>query len=106
MPINFPEDVLAAAEKISPVISKAEIKRRRDLRDIPTFTIDPADAKDFDDALSMLKLDNGNYQVGIHIADVSYLVGFNDPGYFTKTFSAYFGYLPSEVRNSESSKEV
>src|SRR5690606_16727997 len=55
-------------------IDAAEIKKRRDFRKITTFTIDPADAKDFDDALSIQKLKNGNWEVGVHIADVSHYV--------------------------------
>jgi len=74
LPHKFPEELEKAAEKISPTISAAEIKQRRDMRKIPTFTIDPADAKDFDDALSLEKLNNGNFQIGIHIADVSHYV--------------------------------
>lgn len=70
----FPEYVLSATQKIPKRISPAEIKKRRDLTGIPTFTIDPADAKDFDDALSYRLLSNGHYEVGVHIADVSYYV--------------------------------
>ena len=55
-------------------IAESEIEKRRDFREICTFTIDPADAKDFDDALSFQKLENGNYEVGVHIADVSHYV--------------------------------
>ncbi|MEX0987448.1 MAG: ribonuclease R [Bacteroidales bacterium] len=74
LPNKFPEEVEAAAGKIEENIDAAEIKSRRDMRGTPTFTIDPADAKDFDDALSIKTLKNGNYEVGIHIADVSYYV--------------------------------
>ena len=74
LPIRFSEEVEAAAEKIPDNISAAEIKNRRDFRQIPTFTIDPADAKDFDDALSLQPLDGGLWEVGIHIADVSHYV--------------------------------
>jgi ribonuclease R len=74
LPITFAPEVEAAAERIPIEITAAEIKRRRDMRSVPTFTIDPADAKDFDDALSIRKLKNGNYEAGIHIADVSYYV--------------------------------
>lgn len=74
LPIHFPREVEAEAESIPDKISEAEIKKRRDMRGTPTFTIDPADAKDFDDALSVKKLKNGNYEVGIHIADVSHYV--------------------------------
>lgn len=71
---TFSPDVLAEAASIPASIPQEEIKRRRDFRDVPTFTIDPADAKDFDDALSYRKLPNGNVEVGIHIADVSHYV--------------------------------
>lgn len=74
LPFKFPEHVNEAAEEISDVITKEEIAKRRDFRDITTFTIDPADAKDFDDALSLRKLENGNWEVGIHIADVTHYV--------------------------------
>ncbi|MFN8211491.1 MAG: ribonuclease R [Bacteroidales bacterium] len=74
LPYDFPEEVEKAAEAISEVISKDEIAGRRDFRDIPTFTIDPADARDFDDALSLRMLDNGNWEVGVHIADVTHYV--------------------------------
>jgi ribonuclease R len=70
----FPEDVLAEAETISPNITPDEIAARRDFRNITTLTIDPADAKDFDDALSIRRLDNGNWEVGVHIADVAHYV--------------------------------
>jgi ribonuclease R len=73
-PLNFPPEVEKEANEISEEITKAEIKKRRDFRDTITFTIDPADAKDFDDAISFKKLDNGNYEVGVHIADVSHYV--------------------------------
>lgn len=74
LPLRFPENVLKAAEKIPDEIPADEIARRRDMRGITTFTIDPRDAKDFDDALSIQKLDNGLWEVGVHIADVSYYV--------------------------------
>ncbi len=74
LPHKFPENVDKAAEKISLEISEEEIKGRRDVRDIVTFTIDPVDAKDFDDALSLQKLKNGNWEVGVHIADVTHYV--------------------------------
>src|ERR1700744_212871 len=73
-PLSFPAEVEHEAESIPQEISKEEIGRRRDFRDILTFTIDPFDAKDFDDALSFKKLENGNYEVGIHIADVSHYI--------------------------------
>jgi ribonuclease R len=75
LPIEFPEDVEKEAEQISFDLPKEEISRRRDFRNITTITIDPYDAKDFDDALSIQKLDNGNWEIGVHIADVSYYMG-------------------------------
>ena len=74
LPLRFPDSVLKAAEKIPDQIPPDEILRRRDMRGVTTFTIDPADAKDFDDALSVRKLENGFWEVGVHIADVSYYV--------------------------------
>lgn len=71
-PSEFPPQVELYAEKISFDIPADEIKRRRDFRKITTFTIDPHDAKDFDDALSIQILPNGNYEIGVHIADVTY----------------------------------
>ena len=73
-PLFFPQDVLEAAEELPVVLDEAEIAKRRDCRDIKTFTIDPVDAKDFDDALSIRKLPSGLYEIGVHIADVSYYV--------------------------------
>ena len=73
-PLKFPKEVDEAANAIPEEISKEEIAKRRDFRDTPTFTIDPADAKDFDDAISFKTLENGNYEIGVHIADVSYYV--------------------------------
>ncbi|MGD0583740.1 MAG: ribonuclease R [Bacteroidales bacterium] len=74
LPYDFPEEVEQAAESISEVITEEDLKGRRDFRNIPTFTIDPADARDFDDALSLRKLENGNWEAGVHIADVTYYV--------------------------------
>lgn len=74
LPYNFPPEVEAEAQKIDKTLSEQEIAKRWDMRDILTFTIDPKDAKDFDDALSLRKLENGNIEVGVHIADVSYYV--------------------------------
>lgn len=73
-PLLFPDEVEAEAGSIPKEIAKEEIKKRRDFRTVPTFTIDPADAKDFDDAISYEILDNGLHRVGVHIADVSYYV--------------------------------
>ena len=72
--LSFPTDVLEQTKKISEEISDEEIKKRRDFRNELTFTIDPVDAKDFDDALSFKKIDEDNYEIGIHIADVSHYV--------------------------------
>jgi ribonuclease R len=72
LPYDFPIEVEVFAQKIDTSIHESEIKNRRDMRDTLTFTIDPKDAKDFDDALSFKKLENGNYEIGIHIADVSH----------------------------------
>ena len=72
--LSFPIDVLEHTKKISEEISDEEIKKRRDFRNELTFTIDPVDAKDFDDALSFKKIDEDNYEIGIHIADVSHYV--------------------------------
>jgi len=74
LPFEFPDAVLEASEKVPVEISADEIASRRDFRKVPTFTIDPDDAKDFDDALSLQKLENGHYEVGVHIADVSHYV--------------------------------
>lgn len=74
LPYKYPQAVEAAAEKIDPGITAEEIARREDFRDVTTFTIDPADAKDFDDALSFRRLANGNVEVGVHIADVTHYV--------------------------------
>ncbi len=74
LPHKYPEKVDRVAEKIPMEIPAEEYKNRRDFRDITTFTIDPADAKDFDDALSLRKTENGNWEVGVHIADVTHYV--------------------------------
>ncbi len=74
LPYRFDEEVEHAADKISEAITAEDLKGRKDFRDTLTFTIDPSDAKDFDDALSFKRLENGNYEVGVHIADVSYYV--------------------------------
>ena len=74
LPYEFPKDVERAADLIAIKITEEEIAKRRDFREITTFTIDPVDAKDFDDALSIQKLKNGNWEIGVHIADVSHYV--------------------------------
>lgn len=73
-PLFFPDSVEKEADKILLELPQDEIAKRRDFRQITTFTIDPEDAKDFDDALSFKRLENGNIEVGVHIADVSYYV--------------------------------
>ncbi len=72
LPMVFAPEVEAAAKKLDTEIKESEIAKRRDFRGITTFTIDPVDAKDFDDALSLQKLENGNWEVGVHIADVTH----------------------------------
>lgn len=74
LPTEFPIEVETFAQKLDTSITEEEILKRRDMRDVLTFTIDPRDAKDFDDALSFQQLENGNYEIGIHIADVSHYV--------------------------------
>lgn len=74
LPYRFEPEVENAADGISEVITREDLKGRKDFRDVLTFTIDPADAKDFDDALSFRMLENGNYEVGVHIADVTHYV--------------------------------
>ena len=74
LPYKYPENVEKAANAISAGITKEEIAKREDFRKVTTFTIDPKDAKDFDDALSFRRLKNGNMEVGVHIADVTHYV--------------------------------
>jgi len=74
LPYKYPEDVERAADHIDAGITPAEVSKRVDLRKVTTFTIDPRDAKDFDDALSLRKLENGLWEVGVHIADVTHYV--------------------------------
>ncbi|MBO9682617.1 MAG: ribonuclease R, partial [Flavisolibacter sp.] len=96
-PIGFSDEVLEEAQRIPDIISEDEIKKRRDFREILTFTIDPIDAKDFDDALSIRVLKNGNYEIGVHIADVSHYVQPNtelDKDAYGKATSVY---LPDRV---------
>ncbi len=96
-PLSFEAEVLKEAEKLSGKISREEISKRKDCRDILTFTIDPADAKDFDDAISIRNLDNGNYEIGVHIADVSHFVTPNsilDKAAYARGTSVY---LPDRV---------
>lgn len=74
LPYKYPQNVEKAADRIDPGITAEEIAKRRDMRQVTTFTIDPKDAKDFDDALSIRKLDNGHWEIGVHIADVTHYV--------------------------------
>ncbi|HET6255934.1 MAG TPA: ribonuclease R [Puia sp.] len=73
-PLFFPENVLEESERLPDLIPGTEIARRRDMRDVLTITIDPIDARDFDDAISIRAIDNGQLEIGVHIADVSYYV--------------------------------
>lgn len=73
-PLEFPKKVEEEATNLPIEITEAEIAKRRDFRNITTFTIDPFDAKDFDDALSLQKLENGHWEIGVHIADVSHYI--------------------------------
>ncbi|ANE49325.1 ribonuclease R [Flavisolibacter tropicus] len=96
-PLEFPEEAMEEAARISDVIPEAEINKRRDFRNTLTFTIDPVDAKDFDDALSIRVLKNGNYEIGVHIADVGHYVEEGtalDEAAYTKATSVY---LPDRV---------
>jgi ribonuclease R len=105
--IEFPEEVIDEAEAISTEISEEEIALRRDMRPITTFTIDPVDAKDFDDALSFQTLENGNYEIGVHIADVSHYVIPNtilDKEAYSRSTSVYLAdrvcpMLPEKLSN-------
>jgi ribonuclease R len=96
-PLEFPEEAMEEAARIPDVISEKEISKRKDFRGTLTFTIDPVDAKDFDDALSIRVLKNGNYEIGVHIADVSHYVlpgtALDDAAY-AKATSVY---LPDRV---------
>ncbi len=77
LPLRFPKHIDEEAGRIPDKITQQEIKKRKDYRNIPTFTIDPADAKDFDDALSLQKTNNGLWEVGVHIADVTHYLSEN-----------------------------
>ncbi len=90
--LEFPEEVIAASERLKDTITEADLEMRRDMREVSTFTIDPDDAKDFDDALSLRYLDNGHYEIGIHIADVTHYVRPNtalDKEAFERSTSVY-----------------
>ncbi|MBL7750198.1 MAG: ribonuclease R [Chitinophagaceae bacterium] len=96
-PIGFEDEVMEEAARINEVITPAEIAKRKDIRDILTITIDPVDAKDFDDAISFRILKNGNYEIGVHIADVSHYVeegSVLDKAAYGKATSVY---LPDRV---------
>jgi ribonuclease R len=96
-PISFPEEVLEQSERLPDLIAASEIAHRLDIREILTFTIDPADAKDFDDAISIRTLKNGHLEIGVHIADVSYYVEPEtalDKEAYTRATSVY---LPDRV---------
>lgn len=96
-PLKFSDDVLEEAARIPDLISAEEIKKRKDIRDTLTFTIDPLDAKDFDDAISFRLLKNGNYEIGVHIADVSHYIEAGsalDMAAYDKATSVY---LPDRV---------
>ncbi|KAJ8134297.1 hypothetical protein OY671_012490, partial [Metschnikowia pulcherrima] len=73
-PIFFPENVMEESGRLPDIIASSEIGIRKDIRDILTFTIDPVDARDFDDAISIRMLKNGFWEIGVHIADVSHYV--------------------------------
>lgn len=94
---KFTDKVLKQADSISEAVPESEIKKRLDLRDTITFTIDPEDAKDFDDAVSIESLANGNFSVGIHIADVSHYVTENSPIYKEALNRATSVYLVGKV---------
>ncbi|MGZ8557142.1 MAG: ribonuclease R, partial [Chitinophagaceae bacterium] len=96
-PLAFPDDALEVAARIPDSISQDEIKKRRDVRDILTFTIDPVDAKDFDDAISVKKLKDDLYEIGIHIADVSHYVEPENPLDKAAYQKATSVYLPDRV---------
>ena len=74
LPYRFSDEIIKASEKISDKITSKDLSGRKDFRKVTTFTIDPDDAKDFDDAISTRKLENGNWEIGVHIADVAHYV--------------------------------
>jgi ribonuclease R len=96
-PLEFSDEALEVAARIPDAIPASEIKKRKDVRDIFTITIDPIDAKDFDDAISFRKLKNGNYEIGVHIADVSYYVESDTPLDKEAYGKATSVYLPDRV---------
>lgn len=96
-PLEFPDDALEVAARISDAIPEMEIRKRKDVRDILTFTIDPVDAKDFDDAISFRELKEGVYEIGVHIADVSHYVEPDNPLDKAAYQKATSVYLPDRV---------
>jgi len=96
-PLAFSDDALEVAARIPDTISADEINKRKDIRDIFTITIDPADAKDFDDAISFRTLKNGNYELGVHIADVSHYLEPETPLDKEAYGKATSVYLPDRV---------
>lgn len=96
-PLQFSDEALEVAARIPDTISAEEIKARKDIRDIFTITIDPVDAKDFDDAISFRKLKNGNYELGVHIADVSHYLEPETPLDKEAYGKATSVYLPDRV---------
>jgi ribonuclease R len=106
-PLEFDEVVLKEADKLEDRILREELRKRRDCRDTLTFTIDPVDARDFDDALSIRNMDNGNYEIGVHITDVSYYVregSLLDQAAYERATSVYFPdrvnpMLPEKISN-------
>lgn len=106
--LHFSKEAIKESEQLPDKLSEEEIALRKDCRSLMTFTIDPADAKDFDDALSLRKLKNGNYEVGVHIADVSYYVKPNtelDQEAYQRATSVYFPdrvtpMLPEHISNN------
>ena len=73
-PISFPDEVMEEAGRLPDIIGEEEVARRKDCRNVLTFTIDPVDAKDFDDAISFKRIDQHTFEIGVHIADVSHYV--------------------------------
>ncbi|MGZ8551299.1 MAG: ribonuclease R, partial [Chitinophagaceae bacterium] len=96
-PLEFPDDALEVAARIPDTISTEEIKKRKDVRDVLTFTIDPVDAKDFDDAISVRKIKEDLYEIGVHIADVSHYVEPENPLDKAAYQKATSVYLPDRV---------
>lgn len=96
-PLDFPDDALEVAARIPETITSEEIKKRRDVRDILTFTIDPVDARDFDDAISFRQIKDDLYEIGVHIADVSHYVEPDNPLDKAAYQKATSVYLPDRV---------